>query len=101
MDLPIPGSPLKRIILPGTIPSPMTLSNSSISLKSRIVLVCPLNSKEVGDLAPAFADLGVLEMLPFSGLPTFITSSAKLFQVLHSGHWPIHFELSYWQELQM
>lgn len=72
-----------------------------MSLKSLIVFVWPLSSKEVGDLAPAFADRGVLEMLPFSGFPTLITSSKKLFQVLHSGHWPIHFELSNWQELQM
>ncbi len=81
VDLPIPGSPLKSIKLPGSIPSPTTRSNSLIPLEILFLLIF-VCTRFTGVCACIF--LAVFES--FAALPIFITSSSMLFQALQELH---------------
>ena len=93
VDLPIPGSPPSKINDPLTIPPPRTLSSSPKPVDI-LDTSCPLYE---------FNALG--SFLSFSFLTPFSVifstfCSKKVFQLLHAGHFPIHFALSYPHSLQ-
>ena len=103
VDLPIPGSPATKTMLPKTMPPPNTRFNSeslvtilfsSALLTSLIEMVfCRCPSSTPLNAAHSFSF--------FLSVPFTITSSTKVFQVLQLGHLPSHFALSYpqfWQK---
>ena len=88
VDFPMPGSPLSRTRLPGTIPPPSTLSNSFI----------PVSRRRTGFAARLLMVLGFTDSFnPRKPWSLFWTSncSVREFQLPHSGHLPSQETVTY------
>ena len=81
--MPIPGSPPRRVMEPGTIPPPSTVFSSLIfvTILSEVSVLISLRFVISLRLSP------VIRAVSFF---LSVISSTKLFHSLHSGHFPSH-----------
>ena len=94
VDFPIPGSPPSKINEPFTIPPPNTLSSSPLLSSSPNPVDVLATSSPLYEFKAFGVFLSFDIFTPFSVIFS-IFCSKNVFQLLHAGHFPIHFALSY------
>src|ERR1700686_1326978 len=90
VDLPTPGSPPTRTMLPGTTPPPNTRLSSSQARGRRGAASLSISLSAIGFVAAV--DLARADALPVAALRTW--NSCSVFQAWQWGHWPAHRRLS-------
>ena len=85
VDLPIPGSPLRRISAPGTIPPPRTVSSSPMPVVRRVTVSSLISPNGAG-----FVSFCRTDDAAAAGTAAFSVSSANVFHSPQCGQRPNH-----------